>query len=85
LVDAQITPMRNAIVLGSGVNAPSEVIENANYLQCVWAHSALFSSNRDFSFARRVFMENPQYRAVPRVALHQQGVIIETVPDINFD
>jgi hypothetical protein len=74
---ARITPMRNAIVLGSGVNAPQEVIENANYLQCVWAHGAIFSSTNDFVFARRVFAENPQYRGVPRVGLLQKGVILE--------
>lgn len=74
---SRITPMRNAIVLGSGVDTPAEVVENANYLQCVWAHNAVFSSNNDFAFARRVFRENPQYRGVPRVALHQKGVIFE--------
>jgi hypothetical protein len=74
---ARITPMRNAIVLGSGVNAPQAVIENANYLQCVWAHGAIFSSTSDFAFARRVFAENPQYRGVPRVGLLQKGVILE--------
>ncbi len=82
---SRITPMRNAIVLGSGVNAPAEVIENANYLQCVWAHSALFSSTSDFSFARRVFRENPQYQTVPRVDLHQKGVIIEKVQGGTVD
>lgn len=78
---ARITPMRNAIVLGSAVNAPKEVIENANYLQCVWAHGAVFSNSNDFAFARRVFNENPQYRDVPRVGLEQKGIIIEKVPD----
>ena len=56
---ARITPMRNAIVLGSGVNAPKEVIENANYLQCVWAHGAVFSNTNDFAFARHVFKREP--------------------------
>ena len=78
---ANIAPMRNAIVLGTAVHTQKEVIENANYLQCVWAHSALFSSNKDFSFARRVFKENPQYRSVPQVALHQKGIILEEAPD----
>jgi hypothetical protein len=74
---ARITPMRNAIVLGSGVNAPQEVVENVNYLQCVWAHGAIFSYTSDFAFARRVFSENPQYRGVPQVGLLQKGVILE--------
>jgi hypothetical protein len=77
----RITPMRNAIVLGSGLNASKEVIENANYLQCVRAHSAIFSNTNDFAFARRVFGENPQYRGVPRVGLHQKGTILEEVSD----
>lgn len=76
---SRIRPMRNAIILGSGVNAPAEVVENANYLQCVWAHNALFSNTNDFEFACRVFRTNPQYRGVPSVALHQKGVIIEEV------
>lgn len=78
---AGIMPLRNGIVLGDGVKAAAEVVENANYLQCVWAHNALFSRNNDFSFARRVFKENPQYRSAPRVALHQKGIIIEEASD----
>jgi len=76
----RIAPMRNAIVLGSGVHAPQEIIENANYLQCVWAHSALFARTKDFTFPRRVLSENPQYRTVPRVELLQKGFILEEAP-----
>jgi hypothetical protein len=82
---ARVTPMRNAIVLGSGVNVTQEVIDNANYLQCMWAHSAIFSSTNDFAFARRVFAENPQYRGVPRVGLLQKGVILEKAQDETID
>lgn len=76
-----LAPMRNAIVLGHGVDAPMQVIENANYLQCVWAHGAIFSDSRDFSFALRVLSENPQYRGVPAVRLLQKGILIERSPN----
>ena len=64
---------------GNQVNVPPEVIDNANYLQCVWAHSALFSNSNDFSFARRVFRDNPQYKTVPGISLHKKGVILEKI------
>ncbi len=54
------------------------VIENLNYLQCRWAHRAIYSNRRDFAFARRVFRENPQYRTMPKTSLLRFGA--EPVP-----
>lgn len=49
--------------------ADPENVENLNYLQCAWASSAIYSNRSDFSFAGRVFRENPGYREVLPVRL----------------
>lgn len=49
--------------------ADPENVENLNYLQCAWASSAIYSNRSDFSFAERVFRENPGYRQVLPVRL----------------
>ena len=49
---------------GISFAADPENVENLNYLQCAWASSALYSSQSDFSFAKRVLRENPGYRRV---------------------
>jgi hypothetical protein len=58
-----------AITEGTAITAKSENVENFNYLQCAWAHQAVYSSRKDFSFATRVFRENPQYREVPQTRI----------------
>jgi hypothetical protein len=49
--------------------ADPENVENLNYLQCAWSSSAIYSRQPDFSFARRVFGENPGYRKAMPVRL----------------
>jgi hypothetical protein len=58
-----------AITEGTPITAKPENVENLNYLQCAWSHSAVYSNRKDFTFARRVFAENPQYREVPHTRL----------------
>lgn len=62
-----------AITQGSALIAARENVENLNYLQCFWASSALYSNRRDFSFAKKVFNENPQYRSPVRARLAPFG------------
>ncbi len=61
-----------AMTEGTPITAKSENVENLNYLQCAWSHTALYSNHRDFTFAKRVFRENPQYREVPRTRLEMK-------------
>ncbi len=56
--------------------AQPEYVENLNYLH--WAHPALYANRKDFTFARRVFRENPHYRDVPSTSLID---MIAIVPD----
>jgi hypothetical protein len=63
---------------GVALPAPPDHVENLNYLQCSWAQSAVYSNRRDFKFARRVFRENPHYRAAPTTSLID---MIALVPD----
>lgn len=58
-----------SLTQGIAFAADPENVENLNYLQCAWASSALYSSRSDFSFAKRVFRENPDYRKVMPVRL----------------
>lgn len=58
-----------ALTGGSALTAVHENVENLNYLQCAWAHGAVYSNRRDFVFARRVLRENPQYRGTVKVRL----------------
>lgn len=62
-----------ALTTGAALNAMSANIENLNYLQCSWAHAAIYSNSREFAFARRVFRENPQYRSTPQTTLMEFG------------
>jgi hypothetical protein len=61
----------SAMKEGTSIAAKPENVENLNYLQCAWAHKALYSNRRDFSFAKRVFRENPQYKEVPHTRVIQ--------------
>ena len=69
LVISRLDPLYRALTTGVALPVPPENVENLNYLQCSWAHTAVYSNRRDFAFARRVFHENPQYRGVPTTSL----------------
>jgi hypothetical protein len=58
-----------ALTTGVAFTAVSENVENLNYLQCAWAHMAVYSNRRDFTFAKRVLRESPQYRKTPKARL----------------
>jgi hypothetical protein len=58
-----------ALTTGAAFVAAPENVENLNYLQCAWAHTAVYSNHRDFDFARRVFRESPQYRNIVKVRI----------------
>lgn len=62
-------PLYKAMTEGNAIVAREEIVQNLNYLQCAWAHAAVYSNCRDFTFAERVFRENPQYREVPRTRI----------------
>ena len=59
----------NAFTTGVAVTATSENVENLNYLQCAWAHAAVYSNRGDFTFAKKVFRQTPQYRKSIRTGL----------------
>jgi hypothetical protein len=61
--------LHQSFTKGTSITATPENIENLNYLQCAWAHAAIYSNCRDFAFAKRVFRESPQYRETPRTSL----------------
>jgi hypothetical protein len=63
-----------ALTTGVAFAAAPENVENLNYLQCAWAHAAVYSNCRDFSFAKQVFSQTPQYRKTPRVAPAAVGI-----------
>ena len=58
-----------AITTGVAVMATPENVENLNYLQCAWAHKAIYSHRGGFVFARHVFHKTPQYRNTVKVRL----------------
>ncbi len=58
-----------AIMEGAPILAKPENVDNLNYLQCAWSHTALYSNRKDFAFAKKVFRENPQYRKVPNIRI----------------
>jgi hypothetical protein len=62
-------PLYEALTTGVPLVVDTPIIENLNYLQCSWAYGALYSNRRDFTFAQRVFRENPQYRGVPTTSV----------------
>jgi uncharacterized protein DUF4238 len=73
LVISKLHQLVTAFKTGVPLTASAENIENLNYLQCSWSLAAIYSNRRDFTFARRVFRENPQYRNVPATRLLQLG------------
>ena len=60
-------PIVDAFNSGNWITASPDNIENFNYLQCSWASSWIFSNEGDFTFAKRVFRETPDYRGMPSV------------------
>ena len=78
LVISRLYPLYQAMTTGVALPAQPEHVENLNYLECSWAHSAVYSNRRDFTFARRAFRENSHYREVPTTSLID---MIALVPD----
>ena len=58
-----------ALTTGVAMVATPENVENLNYLQCAWAHKAIYSDSGGFVFARHVFHKTPQYRNTVKVRL----------------
>jgi hypothetical protein len=56
-------------------------VQKLNSLQCGWAHAAVFSNRKDFTFARHVFKNTPEYKLTP-MSRTVDGSIL--VPD-SFD
>jgi hypothetical protein len=81
LVISRLDPLYQAMTTGVALQAQAEHVQNLNYLQCSWAHSALYSNRRDFAFARRVFRENPQYRDVPTTSLIDMTALVPDQAD----
>lgn len=69
----KLRPIYSAFKAGSPLIASSPNVENLNYLQCSWAHAAIYSHSNAFAFAKQVFLENPQYRTTPIARLVQFG------------
>jgi hypothetical protein len=65
-----------ALTAGAALVAIPENVENLNYLQCAWSHSAVYSNRQDFSFARRV----PRKSAVSK---HRKGATLDVVGLMN--
>jgi hypothetical protein len=72
-VIANSSALYRSLTEGVAFVAVPENVENLNYLQCAWAHAAVYSNRRDFAFARRVFRENPQYRGTVKVRVAAVG------------
>ena len=62
-------PLYKSLTEGVALVASRENVENVNYLQCAWAHTAIYANRRDFTFARHVFEKTPQYRGLAKVRL----------------
>jgi hypothetical protein len=65
-----------AFTVGTPLAAAPANIENLNYLQCSWSNRAVYSDRKDFTFARRVFREHPEYRNTPRTSVLENGRIL---------
>jgi uncharacterized protein DUF4238 len=71
-----------AFTTGSPIKAQAPNIENLNHLQCSWAHSGIYSNRRDFTFARHVFSNTPQYRSVPKTRLLNMTALLPNTAEI---
>jgi hypothetical protein len=69
-------PLYDALTTGVPLPAVVENVENLNYLQCYWAHAAIYSNRRDFTFAKHVFRRTPQYRKTPKVSVRRGTMLI---------
>jgi hypothetical protein len=76
LVIRKLHPLVTAFKMGAPLTPGREHVENLNYLQCSWSHAAVYSNRSDFTFARRVFRESPQYRSVPKTSLIQKNALV---------
>jgi hypothetical protein len=74
-------PLYLAYTGGAALKAKPENVQNLNYLQCSWAHAAVYSNRRDFTFARKVLSENPQYRSTPSTRILQATALVRDTPD----
>lgn len=74
-VSRDAKPLYDALTTGVPLPSAPDNVENLNYLQCYWAHAAIYSNRRDFSFARHVFHRTPQYRETPKT-LVRRGVML---------
>ena len=70
-------PLCDALTMGVPLSAAVENVENLNYLQCYWAHAALYCNKRDFSFAKHVYSRSPQYRKTPKVSIRRGVMLVQ--------
>jgi Protein of unknown function (DUF4238) len=80
LVIRTLYPLVTAFETGVPLRVIRENVENLNYLQCSWSHAAVYSNRGDFTFARRVFRENPHYRSVPKTSLIVKNFLVPDSP-----
>src|ERR1039457_2673635 len=78
--DASRSPLSDADDRRS-LTAEPEHVENLNYLQCLWAHAAVYANRCDFAFARRVFRKNPHYRGIPTTSLIEMTALVPDQAD----
>jgi Protein of unknown function (DUF4238) len=76
LVIRTLHPLVTALRTGAPLTVDRSNIENLNYLQCSWSHTAIYSNRNDFAFARRVFRENPHYKSAPKTSLIQKNALV---------
>jgi hypothetical protein len=86
LRDAQMTIRRShhiykALTEGTSLIAEKANVENLNYLQCSWSLTNVYSNQKNFSFARHVFLKSPQYRNAVRTSVLEKGRIFIPVED----
>jgi hypothetical protein len=75
-VISRLHPLFQSFTAGAPLKTEPESIQNLNYLQCSWAHAAIYSAYRDFTFAKQVFQKSPQYRTVPKTSLLEMNMLV---------
>ena len=73
-----------AFTTGAALNAIMLYIENLNSLQCLFSFGAIYSNRRDFTFARHVFQNTPNYRDVPKTSMVQMNVLVPELQAKTF-
>jgi len=68
--------LHDALTAGVPFTATVENVQNLNYLQCYWAHAAIYSNRGDFSFAKHVLLRSPQYRKTPKTSIRRGTALI---------